>query len=92
MKQHLYYQNLIIIFLKILNRLQEESINSLGKEWYKSWDKNLPNWQNTPGGINIPVLLWLANLIDSFDLEEFANLDTNYLVMEVIGFQAIMQI
>ncbi len=58
---------------KILNRLQEESINSLGLEWYKSWDKNLPNWQNTPGGINIPVLLWLANLIDSFDLEEFAK-------------------
>ena len=58
---------------KILNRLQEESINSLGIEWYKSWDKNLPNWQNTPGGINIPVLLWLANLIDSFDLEEFAK-------------------
>ncbi len=58
---------------KILNRLQEESINSLGTEWYKSWDKNLPNWQNTPGGINIPVLLWLSNLIDSFDLEEFAE-------------------
>ena len=58
---------------KILNRLQEESINSLGTEWYKSWDKNLPNWQNTPGGINIPVLLWLANLIDSLDLDEFAK-------------------
>ncbi len=58
---------------KILNRLQEESINSLGKEWYKNWDKNLPSWQNTPGGINIPVLLWLANLIDSFDLEEFVK-------------------
>ena len=58
---------------KILNRLQEESINSLGKEWYKNWDKDLPSWQNTPGGINIPVLLWLANLIDSFDLEEFAK-------------------
>ena len=58
---------------KKLNRLQEESINSLGIEWYKSWDKNLPNWQNTPGGINIPVLLWLSNLMDSFDLEEFAK-------------------
>ena len=58
---------------KILNRLKEESINSLGLEWYKSWDKNLPNWQVTPGGINIPVLLWLSNLIDSFDLEEFAK-------------------
>jgi len=58
---------------KILNRLQNESINSLGLEWYKSWHKNLPNWQNTPGEINIPVLLWLSNLIDSFDLEGFAK-------------------
>ncbi len=58
---------------KILNRLKKESINSLGLEWYQNWDKNLPNWQNTPGGINIPVLLWLSNLIDSFELEEFAK-------------------
>ncbi len=58
---------------KILNRLEEESIKSLSYEWYKGWDKNLPNWQNTPGGINIPVLIWLSNLIDSFDLEQFAK-------------------
>ena len=58
---------------KILNRLQEESINTLGEEWYQSWERNLPNWQNTPGGINIPVLLWLSNLLDTFDLEEFAK-------------------
>ncbi len=58
---------------KILNILREESINALGLEWYKSWDKNLPNWQDTPGGINIPILLWLSNLIDSYDLEEFAK-------------------
>ena len=58
---------------KILNRLQEESINILGEEWYHSWERNLPNWQNTPGGINIPILLWLSNLLDTFDLEEFAR-------------------
>ena len=58
---------------KILNRLQEESINILGEEWYHSWERNLPNWQNTPGGINIPVLLWLSNLLDTFDLEQFAR-------------------
>ena len=58
---------------KILTRLKEESIKSLGLNWYQSWDKNLPNWQNTPGGINIPVLLWLSNLIDSWELEEFAR-------------------
>ena len=58
---------------QILINLKEESINSLGLDWYQSWDDNLPSWENTPGGINIPVLLWLSNLIDSFDLEEFAK-------------------
>ena len=58
---------------KIINRLEKASINSLGLEWYLNWNKNLPNWQQTPGEINIPVLLWLSNLIDSFDLEGFAR-------------------
>ena len=58
---------------EIINRLRQESINSLGIEWYKNWNKNLPNWNETPGGINIPVLLWLSNLIDSLDLEGFVR-------------------
>ena len=58
---------------KIVQRLRDEKINCLGIEWYHSWDKSLPNWKNTPGSINIPVLLWLSNLIDAFDLEDFAK-------------------
>jgi len=58
---------------KIITRLKQESINSLGKVWCQKWDKNLPNWRETPGCINIPVLLWLSNLIDWLDLEGFAR-------------------
>ena len=58
---------------KIHSRLDKESINMLGIDWYQNWYKNLPDWENTPGGINIPVLLWLSNLIDSWDLKEFAR-------------------
>ena len=58
---------------KILNKLRNESINALGLDWFKTWYKNLPSWQNTPGEINIPVLLWLSNLIDSYDLVDFAR-------------------
>ena len=58
---------------KIIKRLHKESIESLGLRWYENWDRNLPSWQNTPGGINIPVLLWLSNLIDWLDLEGFAR-------------------
>ena len=50
---------------KIINRLTRESVNSLGLEWYQNWNRNLPSWEYTPGNINIPILLWLSNLIDS---------------------------
>ena len=57
----------------IINRLSHESINTLGLEWYQNWNRNLPSWEYTPGNINIPVLLWLANLIDWLDMEGFAR-------------------
>ena len=57
----------------IINRLSQESINTLGLEWYQNWNRNLPSWEYTPGNINIPVLLWLANLIDWLDMEGFAR-------------------
>jgi len=58
---------------KIINRLREESINSLGLEWHQNWNRNLPSWEDTPGNINIPVLLWLSNLIDWLDMEGYAK-------------------
>ena len=58
---------------KIIERLEQESINSLGLEWCRGWNRNLPSWQETPGEINIPVLLWLSNLIEWLDLEGFAR-------------------
>tara|TARA_B100000902_G_C27291519_1_gene907406 strand:- start:1151 stop:2344 length:1194 start_codon:yes stop_codon:yes gene_type:complete len=58
---------------KIINRLRQEAINSLGLDWYQNWNRNLPSWEDTPGNINIIVLLWLSNLIDWLDMEGFAR-------------------
>ena len=60
-------------FPKIINRLKQESINSLGLEWHQNWNRNLPSWEYTPGNINIPVLLWLSNLIDWLGMEGYAR-------------------
>ena len=57
----------------IIKRIEQESINILGIEWYRCWDKKLPRWNETPGYINIPVLLWLSNLLDCLDLEGFVR-------------------
>jgi len=58
---------------KIINKLRQESINSLGLEWHQNWNRNLPSWEYTPGNINIPVLIWLSNLIDWLGMEEYAR-------------------
>ncbi|MBO8230774.1 aldo/keto reductase [Prochlorococcus marinus str. MU1404] len=58
---------------KIINKLKQESVNSLGLDWYHNWNRNLPSWEYTPGNINIPVLLWLSNLVEWLDLEGFAK-------------------
>ena len=54
-------------------RLQVAAVEALGSEWMATWHVGLPSWQNTPGEINLPVLLWLHNLLEAWDLESFAT-------------------
>ncbi len=58
---------------QIVNAFKNESIGTLGLEWHNCWNKNLPTWEETPGNINIPVLLWLSNLMDAWGMEDFAR-------------------
>ncbi len=68
---------------EIINRLQRECMNVLGYQWYFDCFKNLPDWQSTPGNINIPVLIWLSNLVEAWDMVEFAK--SRYQIMGNAG-------
>ena len=57
----------------ICERLIDASYQSLGKEWIDTWRVGLPPWDKTPGQINIPVLLWLYTLLQSWEIEGFAK-------------------
>jgi uncharacterized protein len=57
----------------ILARLESAAITALGEDWYKTWHQGLPSHEETPGGINIPNILWLWNLVSAFDMEEYAR-------------------
>ena len=35
--------------------------------------QGLPAWRDTPGDINLPVLLWLHTLLKGWDLESYAK-------------------
>ena len=54
-------------------KLWNEAIETLGESWLSTWQVGLPSWQETPGQINIPTLLWLHNLIEAWGLEGFAK-------------------
>jgi len=57
----------------ILERLENARAETLGAAWLKSWPLGLPEWPDTPGGINLPVLLWLHNLLEAWDLESYGR-------------------
>ncbi len=57
----------------IEKKLIDASYNSLGESWLTTWNIGLPSWEQTPGEINIPILLWLNNLLEAWDLESFAK-------------------
>lgn len=63
----------------ILARLEEEAIATLGEEWVKTWQLNLPTIEETPGQINIRAILWLRNLAIAYDLLEYAKMRYNML-------------
>lgn len=39
----------------------------------------LPKWEDTPGNVNVPIILWLRNLIAAYDMTAYAKLRYNLL-------------
>ncbi|BAY22176.1 aldo/keto reductase [Calothrix sp. NIES-2100] len=63
----------------ILARLEQEAIATLGEDWVKTWRVNLPTFEQTPGEVNIPVILWLWNLAIAYDMVDYAKMRYNLL-------------
>ncbi|MEB3303097.1 MAG: aldo/keto reductase [Cyanobacteriota bacterium] len=57
----------------ILGRLERARLEALGAPWLATWHQGLPPWQHTPGHINLPVLLWLHNLLAAWDMEGYCR-------------------
>jgi predicted aldo/keto reductase-like oxidoreductase len=55
----------------ILERLEQARLEALGTAWLATWQQGLPPLEQTPGGINLPVLLWLHNLLVAWDMEGY---------------------
>ncbi|MBW4467570.1 MAG: aldo/keto reductase [Pegethrix bostrychoides GSE-TBD4-15B] len=63
----------------IQHRLEQAAIERLGADWMRSWHLGLPDPEQTPGRINIPVILWLRNLALAYDMLEYGKMRYNLL-------------
>ena len=63
----------------ILARLEETAIAHLGEDWVKTWQVGLPTHEETPGNINMPVILWLRNLAIAYDMIDYGKMRYNLL-------------
>ncbi len=63
----------------IINRLHQAMAETLGTDWSQTWETGLPDYQNTPGQINIRMILWLRNLALGWGLVDYARMRYNLL-------------
>jgi len=61
----------------IMARLEGEMERTLGAEWARTWDQGLPDWDETPGEINMRWILRLRNLAIAFDMVEYGKMRYN---------------
>lgn len=63
----------------ILERLQQAMHDAVGREVAERYAEGLPDWESTPGYINMPIVLWLRNLVLAYDMLEYGQMRYNLL-------------
>jgi uncharacterized protein len=63
----------------IMQRLEQAMIDQFGEAWAKTWQVGLPSYDQTPGNVNIPVILMLRNLAIAYDMMEYGKMRYNML-------------
>jgi predicted aldo/keto reductase-like oxidoreductase len=63
----------------VIAKLEAAYAEALGADWLKNWATGLPRWEETPGTINMPIVVWLWNLLKAFDMTDYARMRYNLL-------------
>jgi uncharacterized protein len=64
---------------EIVTRLDQALDQVRDAQWRKHYTDGVPNWPDTPGNVNVPVILWLWNLARAFDLVDYGQYRYNLL-------------
>jgi len=63
----------------IIERLEAAMVDALGADWLATWSQGLPSPDETPGRLNIGVILWLRNLVLAYGMVDYAKARYNLL-------------
>ncbi|MCA9231201.1 MAG: aldo/keto reductase [Planctomycetales bacterium] len=68
-----------LLLTPILQRLQQATIDAVGEQVANQITAGLPTWENAPGYMNLPIILWLRNLLLAYDMVDYAKMRYNLL-------------
>jgi predicted aldo/keto reductase-like oxidoreductase len=63
----------------ILDRLRDALLATVGPRLANPFALGLPDWEQTPGQINIPIILWLRGLALAYGMKEYGMMRYNLL-------------
>lgn len=71
----------------IIERLEAAPHEVLRSEVVERYQEGLPPWHETPGYVNIPIILWLRHLALCYDMVDYAKMRYNLLNQGLHWFQ-----
>ena len=74
-----YYDRIQETIAPIENRLREEMLATLGRDWCERWFEGLPDYLNVPGEINVLEILRLWTYAQALDLTAWGKMRYNLL-------------
>jgi hypothetical protein len=63
----------------IVERLERAMGEAVERELRDPYAMGLPRWEDTPGEVNIPAILWLRNLVKAYDMVKYGQMRYNLL-------------
>ncbi len=63
----------------VVERLDRTMHHAVGEDVAKRYTEGLPSWEEAPGYMNMPAILWLRNLALAYDMIEYGQMRYNLL-------------
>jgi hypothetical protein len=74
-----HYEQAAAVIAPVERRLRAEMDAVLGADWREQWTRGIPEYTETPGGINLLEILRLWSLAKALDMVEFGRMRYNLL-------------